>query len=67
MEGHRGVQRGVQRGAWRDTEGCVEECRGAHGGAQRVVEGHRGVHGGVDNLRTLKVHHCLSIVTIGCP
>ena len=21
----------------------------------------------VDSLRTLKVHHCLSLVTIGCP
>ena len=21
----------------------------------------------VDSLRTLKVHHCLSMVTIGCP
>ena len=21
----------------------------------------------IDSLRTLKVHHCLSMVTIGCP
>ena len=21
----------------------------------------------VDNLRTLKMHHCLSLATIGCP
>ena len=35
---------------------CTEGCTEVHRGVQRYME----------VLRTLKVHHCLSLVTIGC-
>ena len=47
---------GVQRGC---TEGCAEGCGEGYEVLYPLYM--------VNSLRTLKVHHCLSLVTIGCP
>ena len=69
------VWRGAE-GAWRGVEGCGVAQRGTKDTERQ--RGHRGVWRGghglawrdaegciICGLRTLKVHHCLSIVTIG--
>ena len=65
------VHGGVRRGAQRCTEVCRGVCRGgAHRGCtEGCAEGCEVLYPlyMVNSLRTLKVHHCLSLVTIGCP
>ena len=64
------VQRGTLRGAGGhggDTDGCGGAQIGVQRGYRGGMEGIQRGHGEVDILRTLKVHHCLSLVTIGCP
>ena len=78
LRGMKGVWRvhgGCAEGsAERHTEGCVEDVwrvllRGTWRGAQRMCGRHmEGTQRAmVDGLKTLKIHHCLSLVTICCP
>ena len=64
-KGYAEVCRGVRRGAWR----CAEVCGGVRGGNLKFKVYFELLHllWMVDSLRTSKVYHCMSLVTIGCP
>ena len=67
MELHVQVHEG---GKWRCMKGWTKVYKGLYEGMQREIEAYFEVlypFWVVDSLRTLKVHHYLSLVTIGCP